>query len=163
LYDRIKSALAASHRNNRKGALLFIDLDNFKTLNDTLGHDMGDLLLQQVAGRLSACVRENDTVARLGGDEFVVMLQDLDDQGDAAVQQTTAIGHKILLTLNQPFRLAEYDYSSTPSIGATVFNAYGQSVEELLKNADIAMYNAKTSGRNTLRFFDPQMQAIVHN
>jgi len=163
LYDRIKSALAASHRNNRKGALLFIDLDNFKTLNDTLGHDMGDLLLQQVAGRLSACVRENDTVARLGGDEFVVMLQDLDDQGDAAAQQTTAIGHKILLTLNQPFRLAEYDYSSTPSIGATVFNAYGQSVEELLKNADIAMYNAKTSGRNTLRFFDPQMQAIVHN
>jgi diguanylate cyclase (GGDEF)-like protein/PAS domain S-box-containing protein len=158
LQDRLKQALAASQRSSSKGALLFIDLDNFKTLNDTLGHDMGDLLLKQVAERLSSCVRENDTVARLGGDEFVVMLQDLSEQPIEAAKEAEIIGIKIRTILNQPYQLATHDYISTPSIGATLFSGQEQTVDELLKNADIAMYQAKTSGRNALRFFDPQMQ-----
>ncbi len=161
LQDRLKPALAASHRSGRLGALLFIDLDNFKTLNDTLGHDMGDLLLQQVAERLSACVRENDTVARLGGDEFVVMLQDLSEQPLEAAKQAESTGNKIRIILNQPYKLATHDYISTPSIGATLFSGHEQTVDELLKNADIAMYQAKASGRNALRFFDPQMQNAI--
>lgn len=161
LQDRLKTALATSHRSGRKGALLFIDLDNFKTLNDTLGHDMGDLLLQQVAERLSSCVRACDTVARQGGDEFVVMLQDLSKQASEATAQAQNIGNKLLAALNQPYQLAGRDYISTPSIGATLFNGHKQTPDELLKRADIAMYQAKTSGRNTLRFFDPQMQGIV--
>lgn len=174
LQERLKQALAASQRSGRKGALLFIDLDNFKTLNDTLGHDMGDLLLQQVAERLSACVRESDTVARLGGDEFVVMLKDLSEQDEfivmlkelseqpsEAAKQAEITGNKILTILNQPYKLDTHDYVSTPSIGATLFNGHERTVDELLKNADIAMYQAKTSGRNTLRFFDPQMQNAI--
>jgi diguanylate cyclase (GGDEF)-like protein/PAS domain S-box-containing protein len=161
LQDRLKTALAASHRNGKKGALLFIDLDNFKTLNDTLGHDMGDLLLQQVGERLSSCVRACDTVARLGGDEFVVMLQDLNEQGAKATLEAENVGSKLLAALNQPYKLTSHDYISTPSIGATLFGGYERTPEELLKHADIAMYQAKMSGRNTLRFFDPQMQGII--
>ncbi|MDD5631879.1 MAG: PAS domain S-box protein [Methylococcales bacterium] len=161
LQERLKPALASSQRSSRKGALLFIDLDNFKTLNDTLGHDMGDLLLQQVAERLSSCVRESDTVARLGGDEFVVMLQDLSEQPLEAANQTEITGNKIRTILNQPYQLASHDYISTPSIGATLFSGQERTVDELLKNADIAMYQAKTSGRNALRFFDPQMQNAI--
>lgn len=160
LQDRLKPALASSHRNGRKGALLFIDLDHFKTLNDTLGHDMGDLLLQQVAGRLNACVRENDTVARLGGDEFVVMLEGLSEQSVTAVKQAEAIGTKILAAINQPFQLGTHEYISTPSIGVTLFEGHDHT-DELLKRADIAMYQAKTSGRNALCFFDPHMQHII--
>jgi len=161
LQDRLKTALATSHRNGRKGALFFIDLDNFKTLNDTLGHDMGDLLLQQVAERLSAGVRTCDTVARLGGDEFVIMLQELSEQSLAAAQQAEHIGSKLLATLNQPYQLATHNYVSTPSIGVTLFSGHDRPPEELFKQADIAMYQAKTSGRNALRFFDPQMQGII--
>lgn len=161
LQDRLKPALASSNRSGRKGALLFIDMDNFKTLNDTLGHDMGDLLLEQVAERLTACVREGDTVARLGGDEFVVMLENLSEQAGEAAVQTETIGEKILSILNQPYRLASHDYRSTPSIGAVLFNDHERSIEELLKQADIAMYQAKASGRNALRFFDPQMQISI--
>lgn len=161
LYDRLKAALATSRRNRRNGALLFIDLDNFKTLNDTLGHDMGDLLLQQVAERLSTCVRACDTVARLGGDEFVVMLQELSEQASEATQQAENVGSKLLATLNHPYRLAGHNHISTPSIGATLFSGHEQPPDELLKHADIAMYQAKTSGRNTLRFFDPTMQGVV--
>lgn len=161
LQDRLKPALAASYRNGRKGVLLFIDLDNFKTLNDTLGHDMGDLLLQQVAERLISCIRENDTVARLGGDEFVVMLQDLHEQALEAAEQAEIIANKILSILNQPYKLVTHDYVSTPSIGATLFSGFEHTVEELLKHADIAMYQAKTSGRNALRFFDPRMQDAI--
>ncbi len=162
LQDRLKPALALSHRKGRKGALLFIDLDNFKNLNDTLGHDMGDLLLQLVAQRLTSCVREEDTVARLGGDEFVVMLGGLSKKPFKALAQTQAIGNKILAKLNQPYLLVTHDYHSTPSIGATLFNGHDQSVDELLKQADIAMYQAKASGRNSLRFFDPQMQERIN-
>lgn len=161
LQNRLQPAFAASHRNGRKGALLFIDLDNFKSLNDTLGHDIGDLLLQQVAERLSASVREGDTVARLGGDEFVVMLQDLSEQTLDAAKQAETIGNKILAVLNHPYQLASHQYINTPSIGATLINGHEKTVDELLKHADMAMYQAKLSGRNVLRFFDPQMQQAV--
>ncbi|MGZ5050879.1 MAG: bifunctional diguanylate cyclase/phosphodiesterase [Methylobacter sp.] len=162
LLDRINQALTSSRRSGKKGALLFIDLDNFKTLNDTLGHDMGDLLLQQVSERLSSSVREVDTVARLGGDEFVVMLEDLNNYSHEAAKQTKIIGEKILAVLNQPYQLGRHEYYSTPSIGATLFNNFQQAADELLKQADIAMYQAKTSGRNALVFFDPQMQASIN-
>ena len=163
LMDRLKHALASCSRTGRRGALLFIDMDNFKTLNDTLGHDMGDLLLQQVAQRLSACVREGDTVARFGGDEFVVMLEELDSGLAEAARDTETVGEKILATLDQPYQLSAHEYRSTPSIGATLFGDGAQSMDDLLKQADIAMYQAKKAGRDTLRFFDPQMQQIVNS
>ena len=122
LLDRLKQALASSVRSGRKAALLFIDLDDFKTINDSLGHATGDLLLQHVAQRLTSCVREEDTVARLGGDEFVVMLEDLSKQTLEAAEQTEAIGEKILTTLNQPYQLGKHEYLGTPSIGATLFD-----------------------------------------
>jgi diguanylate cyclase (GGDEF)-like protein/PAS domain S-box-containing protein len=156
LMDRLEHALASSARSGRVGALLFIDLDYFKTLNDTLGHDIGDLLLQQVAQRLESCIREGDTVARLGGDELVVVLENLGENAHESAAQTEAVGEKILATLNQPYQLAEHEYCSTASIGATLFNGHQQAIEELLKQADTAMYQAKNGGRNTLRFFDQQ-------
>ncbi|CAG4883239.1 Signal transduction protein [Georgfuchsia toluolica] len=162
LLDRLRLALVSSIRSKREGALLFIDLDNFKTLNDTLGHNVGDLLLQQVALRLATCVREGDTVARLGGDEFVIMLDNLSENHEEAATQTKAVAEKVLATLNQPYLLAGYERHSTPSIGATLFNGHKNSVDELLKRADLAMYQAKAAGRNTLRFFDPEMQAVVN-
>ena len=161
LLDRLHQTMAALSRSRCQGALLFIDLDNFKTLNDTLGHAVGDLLLQQVAQRLGSCIREGDTVARLGGDEFVVLLQDLSENPQEAARQTEGVGEKILAACNQPYLLAGRSCHSTPSIGATLFNNHQDSVDELLKRADLAMYQAKTSGRNTLRFFDPEMQATV--
>jgi diguanylate cyclase (GGDEF)-like protein/PAS domain S-box-containing protein len=124
LRDRLNPALASSYRSGRKGALLFIDLDNFKTLNDTLGHDMGDFLLQQVAKRLESSVREGDTVARLGGDEFVIMLEDLSEEEIEAAAQTEVIGNKILTVLNKPYQLAAQDYFNSPSIGVTLFNGH---------------------------------------
>jgi len=161
LLDRLQQAIAASARSGREGALLFIDLDNFKTLNDTLGHDKGDLLLQQVAERLTAGVRETDTVARLGGDEFVVMLEGLGAGPEKAGPQARMVGEKILAALNRPYLLGEHKHHSTPSIGVAVFGENHDSVEELLKRADLAMYQSKAAGRNTLRFFDPEMQAAV--
>jgi diguanylate cyclase (GGDEF)-like protein/PAS domain S-box-containing protein len=163
LLDRLEQALVASSRHHREGALLYIDLDNFKNLNDTLGHDIGDLLLQQVAQRLVTCVREGDTVARLGGDEFVVMLEDLSEDMQEAATQTEAVGDKILGSLNQPYRLKDYEHHSTPSIGVTLFSDQRETVDELLKRADLAMYQAKAAGRNTLRFFNPEMQAVISN
>ena len=162
LLDRLQQALVSSTRSGKEGALLFIDLDNFKTLNDTLGHDMGDLLLRQVAQRLGACVREGDTVARLGGDEFVVMLEDLSIEAIEAAAQTESISEKVIEALNVPYHLDTYEYHSTPSIGATLFNGQQQEIDELFKQADIAMYQAKKAGRNTLRFFDPQMQETLN-
>lgn len=163
LVDRLNQALVASARNGSGGAILFLDLDHFKTLNDTLGHEVGDLLLQQVANRLCACVREGDTVARLGGDEYVVMLEHLNEQTIEAAAQAEVVGEKILSTLNQPYKLADHEYHSTPSIGVALFGNEVQSQEELLKHADIAMYQAKKAGRNTLRFYDPEMQTAIHN
>ncbi len=161
LQDRLHQALVSIERNGRSGALLFLDLDNFKVINDTLGHVVGDMLLQHVADRLTTCVREGDTVARIGGDEFVVMLEDLSQENLEAAAQAEAIGVKILATLNQPYHLGIHEYHNTPSIGITLFNDHKQDVEELFKQADIAMYQAKKAGRNTLRFFDPQMQESI--
>lgn len=161
LLDRLSQAQASSARSGRIGALIFIDLDNFKTLNDTLGHDKGDLLLQQVGARLITCVREGDTVARLGGDEFVVMLEDLSRTLAEAATQTEIVGEKILATFDQPYLLAGHKHRSTPSIGVTLFDGHQSSIEELLKQADLSMYQAKTAGRNTLRFYDANMQATL--
>jgi len=163
LIDRLKQALASSSRKGRQGALLFLDLDHFKTLNDTLGHEMGDLLLKQVTQRLLSSVREDDTVARLGGDEFVVMLEDLSERPIEAAKQAEAVAEKILTNLNQPYDLNSRTYYSTVSIGLTVFNNHNESIEEMLKQADIAMYQAKDSGRNALRFFDLKMQQLINN
>lgn len=161
LTDRLRQVQAEGARTKRYGALLLIDLDNFKTLNDTLGHDKGDLLLQQVAQRLTACVRVEDTVARLGGDEFVVMLDGLSALPEEAATQAETVGEKILAALNQPYTLATHHFSGTPSIGVTLFCGNHPSDDELLKQADLAMYQSKTAGRNTMRFFDPAMQAVV--
>ena len=161
LMDRLRHAIASGTRNGWHGALLFIDLDNFKTLNDNLGHDIGDLLLEETAKRLVACVRENDTVARLGGDEFVVLLEYLGASEQDAASSAEAVGEKILHTLNQPFQLASFACHSSPSIGVTLFADHLGPLEELLKQADLAMYQAKAAGRNTLRFFQPEMQAAV--
>jgi diguanylate cyclase (GGDEF)-like protein/PAS domain S-box-containing protein len=162
LMDRLQHSLASSARTAKQGALLFLDLDNFKTLNDTLGHEIGDLLLQQVAQRLVSSVRDGDTVARLGGDEFVVVLENLSEHALAAAEQAESIGEKILSKLSMPYRLAVHDYQNSASIGATLFNGQQTTMEELMKQADIAMYQAKKTGRNALRFFDPQMQASVN-
>lgn len=161
LMDRLQQALAASARSGRLGTLMFMDLDHFKTINDTLGHDVGDQLLRQVASRLRACVREADTVARLGGDEFVVMFEELDMPASNAAAQVELIGAKILLALNQPYLLGQQSLVCTPSIGVTLFNGHEQALDDLLKQADIAMYQAKTSGRNAIRFYDPVMQATI--
>ncbi len=161
LLERLKQAWVSSARNGQHGALLFIDLDNFKSLNDTLGHHFGDLLLQQVARRLVACVRKTDTVARLGGDEFVVMLEDLSEQDIEAAAQTEIIGNKMLAALDQPYQLSTHVYHCTASIGITLFGAGQPSIDELMKQADIAMYQAKKAGRNALRFFYPEMQEAI--
>lgn len=162
LLDRLKQALLYSARHRDDGAILFLDLDHFKTINDTLGHDTGDELLQEVAQRLTASVREGDTVARLGGDEFVVMIEGLSEQKAEAAANTEDIGEKILAALNRPYTLAGKEYQLGCSIGVALFSDHIQSVDELLKHADIAMYQAKRSGRNALRFFDPVMQASIN-
>jgi diguanylate cyclase (GGDEF)-like protein/PAS domain S-box-containing protein len=162
LLDRLNQSMANYARIKRAGALLFLDLDHFKTLNDTLGHDVGDLLLKQVALRLQSCVRDCDTVARLGGDEFVIILENLSEQALEAASQTEEVGEKIIAILNQPYQLASYEYRSTASIGAVIIKDRNLAADEFLKQADIAMYQAKKAGRNTLRFFDPQMQANLN-
>lgn len=162
LLDRMQRALISSSRSGQKGALLFIDMDNFKTVNDTLGHAMGDLLLQQVAARLLACVRVYDTVSRLGGDEFVVMLEDLSKHSVEAAELAEAVGEKILATLSQPYQLNSHVVRGSSSIGITLINAEEHEVNEVLKQSDIAMYQAKKSGKNAFRFFDPGMQRIIN-
>jgi diguanylate cyclase (GGDEF)-like protein len=161
LMDRLKQAMTASSRNDSHGALLFIDLDHFKTLNDTLGHDMGDLLLKQVAQRLTLCVREGDTVARLGGDEFVVMLANLSASERDAATGIEAVAEKVLAALNQTYQLNNVAFHSTASIGVTLFRGRIASIDDLMKQADLAMYKAKETGRNTFRFFDPAMESVV--
>lgn len=161
LMDRMQQANAAGARSGHFGALLFLDLDHFKQLNDTLGHKVGDLLLCQVAQRLSACVRTEDTVARLGGDEFVVMLHELSDQREEAAEQAQRVGEKILQHLNQPYKLGQHTHRSSVSIGITLMEG-GQDVgADLLKQADIAMYQVKARGRDALCFFDPEMQVAI--
>ena len=161
LMNGLRQALSRTDNSDKTGALMFIDLDNFKVLNDTRGHAIGDLLLQKVAARLNACVRLRDTVARLGGDEFVVFLEDLGDDPQVAIDKARLVAKKILTTLCEPYDLAGIDYYGTCSIGITQINQHQQSVGELLKQADLAMYQAKAEGRNAICFFDPGMQALA--
>ena len=159
LTDRLRHAVLSSARTDFHCALMFLDLDHFKQLNDTRGHDVGDLLLQEVAQRLQSCVREGDSVARLGGDEFIVLLESLSHQGKEAAAQAEHVGNKILHSLSQPYVLRGVSYESSTSIGIIVFSNAQGGIEELLKKADLAMYQAKAAGRNTARFFDPEMQS----
>lgn len=152
LLDRLDHELAISERSGRHGALLFIDLDNFKTINDTLGHAAGDQVLVEVSRRLVASVRESDTVARLGGDEFVVILENLGNTADEAAAEAAELGSKILVVLSQPHRLGEVLRNCTPSIGITTFCGHQASAGLLLRQADQAMYKAKSAGRHQLRF-----------
>jgi len=162
LMDRLAHALVASGRSQQVGVLLFLDLDNFKTVNDTLGHDAGDALLKQVAKRLQQSVRQVDTVARFGGDEFIVLLENLSAQELEAAALARRVGEKILAALNLPFESTGQSFKTSASMGAALFG--GPTVlssAELLKQADIAMYQSKAMGRNKLCFFDPQMQATI--
>jgi diguanylate cyclase (GGDEF)-like protein len=162
LMDRMQQVVAASVRSGQYGALLFLDLDHFKTLNDTQGHEVGDMLLRQVADRLKSCVRREDTVARLGGDEFVVMLHELSARSEEAAAYARRVGEKILRALNVPYSLDGLTYHSTPSIGATLMGGPVQpGGVDPLKQADIAMYQVKSQGRNALCFFDPEMQIAI--
>jgi len=161
LMDRLQQAFAVSARSKTHGAVLFLDLDNFKTLNDTKGHDIGDMLLSEVAKRLNLCVRDGDTVARLGGDEFVVVLETLSADAEEAATQAELVAEKIRQDLNQPCQLKDQQYHTTPSIGIVLFLGYRDSLDDLLKFADIAMYQAKTAGRNAIRFYDPAMQSAL--
>jgi len=161
LQDRLEQALTRSGRKRRHGALLLIDLDNFKALNDTWGHDKGDLLLQQAALRLVACVRDSDTVARLGGDEFVVLIDDAGGIPAEVIATARAVADKVLAKLHAPFDVDGRVHRSGCSIGVAPFGFDPLSGDEILKRADVAMYQAKAAGRNTVRFFDPAMQSAV--
>ena len=161
LVDRLEQVMAGSARTGLNAAVLFLDLDNFKTLNDSRGHEMGDLLLIEVAERLRAAVREHDTVARLGGDEFVLVLQNLGSEAAEAAAQVRSVCEQVLASLREPYLLDGQEHHLTTSIGATVLRQPHATVDEVLKQADLAMYRAKDAGRNTLRFFDPDMQAAV--
>lgn len=160
LLDRLQESMS-ERENPREGALMFIDLDNFKVLNDTLGHQKGDLLLQQVAERLRSCVAKGDTVARLGGDEFVILLENRGDKPLDPARGAKIVADRILSTLGEPYVLPGYLHHSTCSIGVTLFGRAPWTVSELLKQADLAMYQAKSAGRNAVCFFDPEMQAVV--
>jgi diguanylate cyclase (GGDEF)-like protein/PAS domain S-box-containing protein len=160
LLDRLQDAVGDSG-HARDGALMFIDLDNFKVLNDTLGHQKGDLLLQQVARRLRNCVAKGDLVARLGGDEFVVLLENTPEKPLDPLTAAQIVSTRILEALGEPYVLPGYLHHSTCSIGVTLFGKTPSSVSELLKQADLAMYQAKAAGRNAVRFFDPEMQAVA--
>jgi len=162
LRDRLRQSLSVCSRRQTRGAVLFIDLDNFKTLNDTRGHEIGDRLLLEVSRRLRDNVRTEDLIARLGGDEFVVILEDLHASPREAASQAEAVASKILAALGQPFLLGTLEHHTTASIGLCLISGTpDETVDEVLKRADAAMYRAKTAGRNTLRFFDPAMQASL--
>jgi len=161
MMERLQRALDDCAQGSAASALFFIDLDNFKSLNDTLGHAVGDQLLRQAAQRLGTCVSRQDTVARFGGDEFVVLLEGLSMELEQACVQARRVGERMLVTLRQPYDLGQYTHHSTASIGIVLAKDAGNDIGELLKRADMAMYEAKNSGRGTLRFFDPRMQAAL--
>ena len=162
LWERLRQALVSSIRSGSKHALLFLDLDGFKSFNDTLGHHIGDLLLQETGRRIQSCVREVDTVARLGGDEFVIVLEDLSQIPEIAAAQARTVGGKILAAIDQPFLLEGRECHTTSSMGITVFGNQNESTNEVLQQADIAMYQAKAAGRNAMFFFAPALQASVN-
>jgi diguanylate cyclase (GGDEF)-like protein/PAS domain S-box-containing protein len=161
LRERLERALAPRPGTQSLGALLLIDLDDFKTLNDTSGHDIGDYLLQEVALRLKLCIRDGDTAARLGGDEFVVMLEGLGTDAGAALAETKSVGERIVRAFREPYVLQHQEYEGTASIGATMFQGTADTADELLKRADLAMYRAKARGRNNLCFFNPAMESAA--
>ncbi len=161
LLDRLQKLLDAGQHNAEPGALVFIDLDNFKTLNDTHGHEMGDLLLKEAARRLTATVRRNDIVARLGGDEFVVVLRGHRETLEEFHRHAEIVGEKILSALDVPYQLNGVEHHSSASLGIYVFNTTSDTVTDMLQRADLAMYQAKAAGRNALRFFEPDMQSKV--
>ncbi len=162
LLERLRQTVATGRRSGRRRALLFIDLDNFKSLNDTLGHSVGDLLLQEVGERLTGCIRAGDTAARVGGDEFVVILEDLGGNSEEAASQARAAAEKILARITEPYVLAGRECRSTASVGITVFGDGDESSSAILQQADIAMYQAKTAGREAIRFFAPDLQIAVN-
>jgi diguanylate cyclase (GGDEF)-like protein/PAS domain S-box-containing protein len=161
LHDRIRQAMAISGRSGHHGALIFLDLDHFKNLNDTRGHDVGDQLLVETAQRIQSNLREGDTVARLGGDEFVVMLEGLSAEAREAAVQTDLVGEKLRQALARPYDLGRSQFHCSASLGAALFRGHEESIKALLRHADLAMYKAKSAGRNTLRFFDPAMQTSL--
>jgi len=165
LMDRLGHALSASTRSQEFGALMILDLDHFKSINDTQGHDIGDRLLVEVAQRLAACLRQEDTVSRLGGDEYVVMLERLGQSERSAATLAESIAEKIRFALSLPYVLggSEAEYFSTTSIGLTLFRGQDDSAEVLLKQADVALYQAKDAGRNVVRFFSPAMQSAIES
>jgi diguanylate cyclase (GGDEF)-like protein/PAS domain S-box-containing protein len=159
--DRFSAALASAYRLNKFGAILLIDLDRFKILNDTLGHDYGDFLLIEVAIRLKACVREIDTVSRLGADEFVILVEDVGDNSEDTSLKVGLIAEKIRESLARPYYFNGHQLLSSSSIGVCLFDGSEKSIEELVQHAELAMYQAKSTGRNSIRFFDPVMQHKV--
>ncbi len=159
--DRLAHCLATSARNGSYCALMLIDLDNFKEVNDTLGHEQGDMLLREVSTRLMGCVRVSDTVARLGGDEFVLILDALGQDPSEAIAQAAALGEKMRLAVAQPYCLSGAKIYSSPSVGVVLFQGQQESPEALLRHADLALYKAKGAGRNQLCFYDPVMQSEV--
>ena len=161
LMDRLNQAIAKASRSGVHGAVLFIDLDNFKSLNDTMGHDMGDKLLEVVAQRLQQVTRSSDTVARLGGDEFVVLLEELGQDEGEATAGAAAVASKVLAALSQPCQLDGHEVRTSPSIGVVLFGAGPHTINDLLRHADMAMYEAKADGRATWRCFDPRMQQTL--
>ena len=161
LLDRVQQLLGSLPRSPQSAALMFLDVDNFKDINDTLGHDVGDALLRQITERMRECVRAQDTLARQGGDEFVVMLAQLSTQPGEAARQAQQVAQKLLERLSQSYQLGSQTCQTSVSIGVALINSPNDTREELFKQADLAMYQAKASGRNTLRFFNPEMQAQV--
>lgn len=161
LHDRLEQSMAASARSGRYRALLYLDLDHFKTLNDVQGHDMGDRLLTEVARRLTQCVREGDTVARLGGDEFVLLIEQLDERLESAVAQAGLVAEKVLEQIARPHVLDSVLHQSSASVGVAMFLGREISAQEILRRADLAMYQAKAAGRNMAQFFEPGIQARI--
>jgi diguanylate cyclase (GGDEF)-like protein len=161
LVDRVGQALERFRRNHHCGAVLFIDLDNFKSVNDARGHDKGDILLQQVGERLKHSVRSSDTVARFGGDEFVLLLEEAGAGGEAAAQHAREVADKILRAFETPFDIDGVLHYSSPSVGVTIIDRTSGSMEEVLKRADLAMYQSKAAGCNTSTWFEAGMEQRV--
>ncbi|WP_445003926.1 bifunctional diguanylate cyclase/phosphodiesterase [Halomonas mongoliensis] len=158
MLDRLEVSLKDSYRSGQIGALIFVDLDHFKQVNDTLGHHAGDQLLREVAHRYEEVLRETDTLARLGGDEFAVLLHDLGREPDAVAVIAERVANKLLAVMQTPIRLGEERVSVSASLGITLFRDHEMTLDEIMQQADMALFQAKAAGRNTLAFFDPEMQ-----
>ncbi|MEG7525341.1 MAG: EAL domain-containing protein, partial [Chromatiales bacterium] len=163
LFDRLNQALARSSRSGSIGASVFMDLDRFKNINDSLGHLVGDGMLKEFARRLKKLVRKDDTLARLGGDEFMMVLNELGPDQESATNKVLSIAEKFKASLAEPYHIREYELHTTSSIGVTLFSGDGETAEDIIRRADTAMYKAKEEGRNAIRFYLPEMQAQVRD